>query len=177
MSVLHSISRDGKWLLFTNKSTLAYAYLYQRSDYRRVGMETWGVWIIIKSHYFSSIYQQTSTYCCKIYGWKSSYCTCRGGAVCWVRTFGMLLWYVGCIFPYPLQCLKHKDIMWCLVPSSLCFHSNRHQDAWEPLSCVAIAVLSANEISWPAPETGHTHSYNCVHMLSLAEVHAMPACV
>ena len=46
-SALHSFTWDGKWPLFT-KSALEYAYLYQRSIHRRVRMEVWGVWIIIR---------------------------------------------------------------------------------------------------------------------------------
>lgn len=64
---------------------------------------------------------------------------------------GMNIWdpavvHSDCIFAHLLQCPGHKNIMWCLVSISLHLYSSRHQDAWEPSSCVAVAVLSTNSL-------------------------------
>lgn len=161
-SALHSFTWDGKWLLFT-KSTLEYAYLYQRSIHKRVRMEMRGVWIIIRVIISVPFTNRQALTVAK----------CMAGNQVIIHA----VVHSDCIFPYPLQCPGHKDIMWCLVSTSLHLRSSRQQDAWEPPSCVAVAVLPTNDISRSGPEIGHTHSYNCVHMLSFAAVHVVSACV
>lgn len=81
------------------------------------------------------------------------------------------------IFPYLLQYPGHKLIKQCLVSISLHSLCSTEYDTWEPCWCVSIAVLSTNEIPWPAPETVLTHCCNCLHRLSLTACHAMSACV
>lgn len=84
-----------------------------------------------------------------------------------------------CIFSHPLQCPGHKNIMWCLV--SICLHlcSSRQQDAWEPPSCVAVAVLLTNSLIQKWDVQAPIIVYTCSvleHAMSSQPVYKLGSC-
>lgn len=128
-----------------------------------------------QSNHFSFINQQASTYCRKMHSWNVwlLYMYKRGSVLRGMNIWDAAVVHLDCAFPCHPQGPGHKNVLFpflCIYPAA---DSKMHEN---PLHVLLLLCFQRARFHGLL-QRQDTHAPITAHMLSLAGVHVMSACV